>query len=166
MTAATNSRMRRVFAAATIVLLAVFVVAIPSSRAQASDHAKQLGLKLMCICGCGQVLIGCNHIGCPSSVPMIKELEQHITRGEADDLVVQDFVQEYGLQVLSEPPNQGFNRVAWLLPGFVGAIGLSIVAFVITRWRHKVVVPAPVANRPSAETLRRAREMADRDTDE
>jgi cytochrome c-type biogenesis protein CcmH len=166
MTAATNSRIRRVAASATVVALALFVVAIPPSHAQQSDHAKQLGMKLMCICGCGQVLVGCNHIGCPSSVPMMKELDQHIARGEADDLVVQDFVQEYGMQVLSEPPNQGFNRVAWLLPGFVFAFGLAIVAFVITRWRRKVVVVAPVPQRASAEALKRAREMADRDTDE
>ena len=79
MTAAIKSRIRRIIAAGSrVVALAVFVVAIPPSRAQAADHAKQLGLKLMCICGCGQVLIGCNHIGCPSSVPMLKELEQHV----------------------------------------------------------------------------------------
>jgi cytochrome c-type biogenesis protein CcmH len=166
MTAAIKSRIRRMAAGGCVVALAVFVVAIPPSRAQASDHAKQLGLKLMCICGCGQVLIGCNHIGCPSSVPMLKELEQHISRGEADDLVVQDFVQEYGMQVLSEPPNSGFNRVAWLLPGFVFSLGLGIVAFVIARWRRKVVVVAPAPQRASAEVLKRAREMADRDTDE
>ncbi len=166
MTEAINRRMRRIAAAGCVVALAVFVIAIPSSHAQASDHAKQLGLKLMCICGCGQVLIGCNHIGCPSSVPMLKELEQHISRGEADDLVVQDFVQEYGMQVLSEPPNQGFNRVAWLLPGFVSALGLGIVAFVIMRWRRKAPAVAPARTQVSAEALRRAREIADRDTDE
>ena len=67
--------------------------------AQKTDHAKMLGEKLMCMCGCGQILTQCNHINCPSSGPMLKELDAHVAKGESDDLIIQDFVQEYGEKV-------------------------------------------------------------------
>ena len=54
----------------------------------------------MCMCGCGQILTQCNHINCPSSGPMLKELDAHVAKGESDDLIIQDFVQEYGEKVL------------------------------------------------------------------
>jgi len=142
----------------------------PVARAQQTDHAKKLGLKLMCMCGCGQVLVQCNHINCPSSAPMLKELDDRIARGEPDDLVVQDFIQEYGVAVLSSPPNKGFNRVAWIFPGFAFAAGLGIVLLVILHWRRRVpAAQQPVPNRKktaSPEMLARVRDQADRETEE
>ncbi len=56
---------------------------------------------------------------------MLKELDAHVAKGEADDLIVQDFVQEYGEKVLSAPPAHGFNAIAWYIPGVAFAIGLG-----------------------------------------
>ena len=63
--------------------------------------------------------------------PMLKELDAHIANGEADDLVVQDFVQEYGEQVLTAPPTKGFNRIAWYIPASRSRSGLGIVITLI-----------------------------------
>jgi cytochrome c-type biogenesis protein CcmH len=164
----TNSRFWVAFAAVT--LLAAGIAVIPAARAQQTDHAKKLGMKLMCMCGCAQVLVQCNHINCPSSAPMLKELDDHIARGEADDLVVQDFIQEYGIAVLSSPPNSGFNRVAWILPGFAFAAGLGIVVLVIQHWRKRIPAPQQQANgankKVSPEMLARVREQARRETED
>src|SRR5260370_26691318 len=51
--------------------------------AQKSERAKVIGAKLMCMCGCGQILTACNHINCPSSAPMSKEVDQHVAAGVA-----------------------------------------------------------------------------------
>lgn len=152
----------------TILAVAFVLLSIPPLRAQQTDRAKQIGMKLMCICGCGQVLVQCNHIGCPSSVPMLKELDAHVARAESDDLIVQDFVQEYGVQVLSEPPRTGFNAIAWFLPGIAFAVGLGIVILVIASWRKRVAVRAtqPATRNISPEMLARAREIADRATED
>ena len=151
---------------AAMAAVAMLVTVQPRARAQATDHAKQLGMKLMCMCGCGQVLVQCNHINCPSSAPMLKELDEHIARGESDNLVVQDFVQKYGEAVLSEPPNRGFNRVAWLLPGIAFAAGLAIVTLVIMNWRRKAPAQVPKPKQVSEEALRRARELVHKETNE
>jgi cytochrome c-type biogenesis protein CcmH/NrfF len=158
-----------------IMYLAIFLLAsasvwAPIVHAQKTDHAKKLGMKLMCMCGCAQVLVQCNHINCPSSAPMLAELDDHIARSEPDDLVVQDFIQEYGIAVLSSPPNSGFNRVAWLLPGIVFALGLGLVSWVVGRWRHNSLVSASASHTPqmtvSPDALARAREKVDRETEE
>jgi cytochrome c-type biogenesis protein CcmH/NrfF len=157
-------------AVALLTLLGAGIVLVPIARAQQTDHAKKLGLKLMCMCGCGQVLVQCNHINCPSSAPMLKELDDRIARNEADDLVVQDFIQEYGVAVLSSPPNKGFNRVAWILPGFAFAAGLGLVVLVIQHWRKRI--PAPVEHagkasaKVSAEMLARVREQAGHESED
>jgi len=145
--------------------------------AQKTDRAKSLGTKLMCMCGCGQILTQCNHINCPSSGPMLKELDAHVAKGEADDLIVQDFVQEYGEKVLSSPPSTGFNAIAWYIPGVAFAIGLGIVVTLIRLWRQRDIArvatasSAPAIPPTSASDLleaqiERAKQQADRETEE
>ena len=145
--------------------------------AQKTERATVLGAKLMCMCGCGQILTQCNHLGCPSSGPMLKELDQRVAAGEADDQIVQDFVQEYGERVLSAPPSTGFNSIAWYIPGVAFVVGLGIVVVVIRLWRQRDsarVVAAPGAQvgapTPASELrdaqLERARRQADRETED
>jgi cytochrome c-type biogenesis protein CcmH/NrfF len=145
--------------------------------AQKTERAKELGTKVMCMCGCGQILTQCNHINCPSSGPMLKELDAHVSKGESDDLIVQDFVQEYGEKVLSAPPTTGFNSIAWYIPGAAFVLGLAIVIVLIRMWRQKDIdrlatAPSTPGNTATASsTLRdvqldRARQQADRETEE
>ncbi len=77
---------------------------------------KELGHQLMCICGCGQILLECNHVGCPDSDGMRNELMAAVTRGDSDSLVEQAFVQKYGPTVLAAPTGTGFDRTAWIMP--------------------------------------------------
>src|ERR1700726_4097465 len=79
-----------------------------SASAQETDRAKALSQKMMCVCGCNQVLGACNHVGCQYSHGMLKEVDDRVARNESDDLTLQGFVQEYGPTVLAEPPATGF----------------------------------------------------------
>jgi len=45
-------------------------------------------------CGCGQVLLECNHVGCQSSTKMRDQLQAALDKGDNDDLILQGFVQE------------------------------------------------------------------------
>ncbi|MGB6430056.1 MAG: cytochrome c-type biogenesis protein [Candidatus Acidiferrales bacterium] len=155
--------------------LAVLAIAMPIAlRAQQSDRAEQISGKLMCMCGCGQTLKECNHIDCPLRAGMFKEVDADVARGESDDLILQDFVQEYGEAVLAEPPAKGFNLVAWIFPGAAFAVGLCLVILIVRNWRRRPPVAgaavAAMAGSAShsvdAEDFERARRQADRDTDE
>jgi cytochrome c-type biogenesis protein CcmH len=135
--------------------LAVFLGILPA-HAQESARAKAVSRRVMCMCGCGQVLGECNHIGCPSRDPMIKDVDRKVALGVSDDLIVQDFVQEYGEKVLAEPPARGFNWLAWLMPVFATLAGFAVVRAVILRWRRPAVA-LPVGPAPSNEMLERVR---------
>src|SRR5260370_5258094 len=104
----------------------------------------------MCVCGCNQVLVGCNHGGCTASTAMLKKLDQIDARNESVDLAVQDFVQEYGPVVLPEPPRKGFNRLAILIPGVAFVAGLAVVLLVIALWRRRAPQVAADARRAPA----------------
>lgn len=120
----------------------------------------------MCVCGCNQVLISCNHVGCSYSHDMIKQLDERVARNEPDDLTLQAFVQEYGPTVLSAPPARGFNRVAWIMPVVVPLVALGIFWEVIRRWRQRSALVAASGPKISPDLLTRAQREAHKDADE
>jgi cytochrome c-type biogenesis protein CcmH len=103
----------------------------PSSRFDALGH------KLMCVCGCGQVLLECNHVGCPDSDRMITELRTELATGLPDEGVLNWFAVKYGPTVLAAPLRGGFDLVAWIVPFAALFLGLAAVAFFIRRWRRR-----------------------------
>jgi len=165
--AATEGPWRYLLALFLFASLAV-VLLDPLALAQSTDRAKRLGAKLMCMCGCNQILTQCNHVGCSTSTEMLKKMDALVTRNEPDDLTLQSFTQEYGLRVLAEPPAKGFNLVAWTIPALAFAVGLTIVLLVISQWRRRAA-PAPAGPAPSdvpPDLLARTRAQAARDTDD
>lgn len=148
------------------IFLFVLFFAVPSF-AQQSARAKELGGKLLCVCGCNQILTACNHVGCRYSHAMLKELDERIARGESDSLILQSFVQEYGPAVLAEPPARGFDRIAWIMPVLVPLIALFLVWQLVRRWRSRAV-PALAGGVPnvSSELLSRARSAINKDLDD
>lgn len=100
----------------------------------------QLGHQLMCICSCGQILLECNHVGCPDSDGMRNELMAAVSRGDSDSLVQQAFVQKYGPTVLAAPTTTGFDRTAWIMPFVVLLAGIALVVYIVRSWKNK---PAP-----------------------
>jgi cytochrome c-type biogenesis protein CcmH len=120
----------------------------------------------MCACGCRQILLECNHVGCGYSDRMRAELVAAVDRGDNDDLTLQSFVQKYGPTVLAAPTKTGFNRVAWIAPYVALLLGLGLVGFIVRAWRSRPLLrpadlPAPV----QGAELDRFREQARRETD-
>ena len=124
---------RRSFRVRVIACLVGLVLVLPLTGA-GPDRFNTLGHRMMCSCGCGQVLLECNHVGCPRSDGMRIELAAGIQRGDSDDLVLQGFVQKYGPTILAAPTTSGFNRVAWVMPFLALGLGLTAAIFFIRRW--------------------------------
>jgi cytochrome c-type biogenesis protein CcmH len=119
------------------------------------DRYQQLGHhNLICTCGCGQILLECNHVGCTVSTQEEAELRTAIARGDSDQLILEDFVQKYGPTVLAAPPESGFNLVAWIAPGVVFLLAMFGAAFVIRKWKlHTVAMPAPIGADPHTTVI-------------
>ncbi len=140
-----------------------------------SDHAKQIGMHLKCMCrGCDMTAGGCSHPGgafsgpCETAKGMLNEVDVRLGKGETDEQIVQDFVNQYGAIVYVEPPKHGFGLVAWVMPFFYAILGIALVTFVIKKW----LKPRPAAASGSAqpalsnEALERLRAQAARETEE
>lgn len=147
------------------VLLLVFGLA-PLAHAQETARAKALGQKLMCACGCNQVLTACNHVGCTYSHNMVKKLDDLVARGDSDDLILQAFVQEYGTTVLAEPPTKGFNGLAWVMPIVAPLLALFLVWDLVRRWRRRSTLATASGPAISPELLARAQHEADSESRE
>jgi cytochrome c-type biogenesis protein CcmH len=125
-----------------------------------------LGHRLMCVCGCSQILLECNHVGCTYSDRMRAELMVGLDRGENDDLTLQDFVQKYGPTVMAAPTTTGFNRVAWVMPFLALGLGLLTTIFIVLAWKKRPAPAAPGGILPaSGGDLERFRAQARKDTE-
>ena len=143
----------------------------PSASAQKTARAEVLGKRIMCMCGgCNDAAGLCKHSGgsfagpCGTARAMLEELDERVARNESDDLTLQAFVQEYGPTVLLEPPANGFNWAAWVMPAVVPIVGFGLVWLVVSRWRKRALLAPAVAVSP--EMLARARKEAGGDIDD
>jgi cytochrome c-type biogenesis protein CcmH/NrfF len=159
MTAAPSKHALRVF------LLGIAIPVLLGAGDQAARF-NDLGHRMMCACGCNQILLECNHVGCPLSDRMRAELVAAVDRGDNDDLTLQSFVQKYGPPVLAAPTKTGFDRVAWIAPYMALVLGLGLVTFIIRAWKSRpLVMPADAPVPVHGVELDRFRAQARKETE-
>jgi len=120
-----------------VLVLAAASVIFMGAGGNTDARFRDLGHRMMCTCGCGQILLECNHVGCTSSDKMRNELQAALDKGDNDDLILQGFVQEYGPTVIAAPTATGFNKVAWIMPFFVLALGIVFVWRIVRSWKDR-----------------------------
>jgi len=137
-------------------LLVAAVVCFSIGATDPIERFNTLGHKMMCTCGCGQVLLECNHVGCTVSGTMRDELTNGIAGGANDSLILQSFVQRYGATVLAAPTTEGFDLVAWIMPFAVAALALIGTILLVRNWaKHQPkLAAANLAPTPEEEALR------------
>ncbi len=118
---------------AEAVVLAV-AVCFSLGATDSSARYHDLNHRLMCTCGCAQVLGECNHVGCPSSGQELSELSADIAAGMSDKEILSQFTGKYGATVLAAPTTQGFDLVAWIAPFAVFGAALLGTILLIRRW--------------------------------
>ncbi|HXX43277.1 MAG TPA: cytochrome c-type biogenesis protein CcmH [Candidatus Acidoferrales bacterium] len=155
-----RNRGRRIAWPILAALLALVLAAslAPLASAQQTERAKRLGGRMMCVCGCNQILTACNHVGCTTSHAMLKELDERIARGDSDELVLQSFIQEYGPTVLVDPPKTGFTGLLWVVPIVAPLLALWVVWELVRRWRQRATLSTAGGPQISPELLNRARQ--------
>jgi len=105
---------------------------------------KSMGDAVMCQCGCAQTVTACNHYECATRAEMNALSDKEIKAGKDETTILQDFVKQYGVQVLASPPASGFNMTVWVLPGIGLMVGLLVVVMIVRRWRR----PPPESSLP------------------
>lgn len=117
----------------------------------------RIGHKLVCQCGCGQILMECNHVGCPVSPVMIAELHGQLDAGQSETAILNTFIAKYGPIVLASPIRGGFDIVAWVVPFAVLLLGALGLIFLLRRSRRLQLAapPPPVPTDNQRERINR-----------
>jgi cytochrome c-type biogenesis protein CcmH/NrfF len=158
-------RSRKLWQSMMVGLLAVAMLGANASS-DPSARFGRIGHNMMCVCGCGQVLLECNHVGCPDSERMIGELRDQVggPNGDgADSLILNWFVAKYGATVLAAPIRGGFDNVAWIMPIALFLLGTVGTAFIVRAWAARrrpamAGVPTSIANDAMRDRIRRETE--------
>lgn len=127
--------------------LLLLVLASPALAATRQDIEESL----TCQCGCGLTVHACNHLQCPSGIPLKQEISSQIALGKTREEVLAYFSGKYGEKILSAPTTSGFNIVAWVMPFAAIIVAAAIIVLLTRRWRRRQrpEQPAPVAADPA-----------------
>ena len=145
----------------TIAVSLVLLLACAAFAQSTDQRFSSLGHKMICSCGCNQILLECNHVGCPSSEGMRNELMAAIQRGDSDSAVMATFVAKYGPTILAAPTGEGFDRVAWIMPFAVLLLSFGAAVLIVKSWKRRPLsaeadfgeaAPAAYADRIRQET--------------
>lgn len=160
-----KGRWMKAFQASVLAIAVCFSLGATDSNARYYD----LNHRMMCTCGCAQLLGECNHVGCTQSGEELALLRTDIAAGMADQEILAAFSTKYGATVLAAPATHGFDLVAWIAPFAVFAAALLGTILLIRRWSgiSAAKAQAAAANTPmaSAEDAER-RERIRRETGE
>ncbi len=107
----------------------------PEQQAQ----AKEIQTELWCPICQGVRLDVCEQKVCQQMRDMIDEM---LVAGKTKQEIIDEFVDQYGVVILGEPPKQGINIMAWLMPILLVVLGLGFAFWMSKKWTQKK--PAPV----------------------
>ena len=146
--------LKRWMQAGMVALLGVVMLGAGDS----SSRFNRLGHEMICVCGCTQILLECNHVGCPDSDRMIGELREQLAGGGSDTAIQNWFAAKYGPTVLAAPVRGGFDNVAWIAPMAVFLLATVGTGFLIRVWKlrsgTRVPVGVSIAHDTSGDALR------------
>ena len=120
----------------------------------AGSRYNSLNHRLMCTCGCAEILGECNHVGCPNSSTELEELRSGIEAGKSDKEILDSFVGKYGAIVLAAPTTNGFDLVAWIAPFAVFGAALLGTILLVRRWSVGKTQAVAQASDPATDALK------------
>lgn len=126
------------------IALLVVLAAAPTARAAGPPTFQELEESLTCQCGCGLTVHACNHLQCPSALPLRQEIREQLALGLGKQEILAHFEQKYGEKILSAPTARGFNLTAWTMPFIMLTAGTVLVVVTLRRWRRAADVRRPV----------------------
>lgn len=112
--------------------------------------AKEIQMELWCPICQGVRLDVCEQKVCQQMRDMIDEM---LLEGKSKQEIIDEFVDQYGVVILGEPPKEGVNLMAWLMPAALVLAGLGFAFWMSKKWTQKKPAPeaAPSEASPAVE---------------
>jgi len=91
-----------------------------------SPRMKSLSAKVLCDCGCREVLGECSHKECKRKFGMQQEIATATGQGKSDKQVLEQIAVAHGSDILITPMFRGFNTLLWIVPVTIGVIAMGM----------------------------------------
>lgn len=136
----------------TSVLVTALALLAPVSLAQDPDYdaINRIAQKMNCPTCTGINLADCRTQTCAQWRDQIGDL---LAKGMTEDEVLDYFVNQYGTQVLQEPPKSGFTLWLWVLPVLMIILGAGILFYTMRKWASPAAAPETVTVTPAPPPL-------------
>jgi cytochrome c-type biogenesis protein CcmH len=127
-------------AAAMAMLMLVAVLAFPAA-AQACNGWSEPDMETQLMCPtCHQVLA---YSQSTIASHIKQRLQAWCANGTTSGQVKSRLVAQFGPEILASPPKQGFDLLAWVIPGAALVAGVGVASAVALRWRGRRGPPQP-----------------------
>ncbi len=111
--------------------------------------ARDIQTELWCPICQGVRLDECEQKVCQQMRDMIDEM---LLEGKTKQEIIDEFVDQYGVVILGEPPKEGINLMAWITPLVLVIAGLGFAFWMSKKWTKKKPQPAtPLPTAPSGD---------------
>jgi cytochrome c-type biogenesis protein CcmH len=142
-----SERTRNVVSAAVIVLMAVALVFLVSTRPASVDRVEEIGTRIKC-----PVCQGESIANSPSQMAedMMDLVAERVAAGVPDDEIVDELLGAYSGAVLLDPPASGSTLALWLAPALALILGIAVILW----WRRH---PGEPRDQPAVAGRSRAR---------
>ena len=119
----------------------------------------QIEKKIRCTCSCNLDTHTCQYqMQCGESPVFTQRIMEALEAGEGEDVILAGFVADFGTDIISSPPMEGFNRVGYIMPGVAIVFsGILIGLFVrrgVRRGQERVPVVVSDISEEDWERLR------------
>lgn len=133
-------------------------------------HRGELGDKWLvveeavrCNCSCNEDVHHCQfRMECSTSPAWSARMYKSLQAGQTPDEIKASFVADFGPSILMEPPMEGFNLLAWFLPGVTIVMAGALVGLIARGGMGKGnLAPVRELGAEDAERLREAMRKLD-----
>ncbi len=108
--------------------------ALASGQADASLEKEAKRLETLIIAPCCWRQPVSDHQS-PDATRIKAEIRQMLEEGKDQTQILDHYVGIHGARILSIPPQEGFNRTAFLMPALFTILGLLVVGMVLHKWQ-------------------------------
>ncbi|MCC6163498.1 MAG: cytochrome c biogenesis protein CcsA [Acidobacteria bacterium] len=112
---------------------------------------RELGDEILCTCGCRLPAGTCGMFQCQGKASQLKRLKELVEAGHDREAILATFVQEHGTDILTQPPDTPFNRLAWAVPVGLGLFGAAVAGAVAVRWSRQSTTDGASASSAGAD---------------
>ena len=137
------------FTTAILISILFFFFAIPIHAEVTQEQLDEVGKELACLCGdCPRRPL--DECVCGYAQQQHERIKKMLASGQTPQAIVDAYVRESGLEILSKPPAKGFYLAAWLMPPLVLLLGFLGVRSVLRSW-SKTKIPATPTAQPARD---------------